>query len=65
MHAQEERHTSAHSVFTVHTDSMMYGFYLANAKSFSQMIASGAAVLRVTRPLLSWLVTQFKKGAER
>lgn len=30
-------------------DSMMYGFYLANAKSFSQMIASVPAVLRVRR----------------
>lgn len=49
-----------HTVFTTYTDSMMYGFYLANAKSFSQMIACGAAVLRVTRLLLSWLVRQFK-----
>lgn len=50
----KKTHVSAHTVFTIYSDSMMYSFYLANAKSFSQMIALGAAVLRVMRPLLSF-----------
>jgi len=43
MDVQAKAHRS--TVFTTLTDSVMYVFYLANAKSFSQMIASDAGVL--------------------
>lgn len=43
MHDQAKGHMSALTVFTICTDSLMYVIYLS---SFSQMIASAAALLK-------------------
>lgn len=60
---ETDEYTQTHCVScTVHTDSLMYGFYLAHAKSSSQMIASGPAVAGVRRLLLSRLVGHFKRA---